>query len=121
MNAKRVDASLRDMKAEPLTEDDKRRFASRAKLHFWISDMFDRLNRGVSKPAANEARFVKTGNAEIQVELTDDRRKRLLNLRSRGFMIASEKGKSRVVGRISVNKIEALAQLEAVKLILPRI
>jgi hypothetical protein len=91
------------------------------KLHFWIYALVDRLQRNVSTPTANEALFVKDGKAEVAITLAAKTPETLAALKALGFELVSEKGKVIVIGRIPAEKLTALADLDAVKLVLPKI
>ncbi len=119
-DAIQVDVFLRKMKAEPLTAEDKRAAAVAGKLQFWLYDLVVRLQKGVAEPTPNEARFVHDGKADIQVELTANSKDVLPKLKAAGFEVVTEKGKS-VFGRIAIEKLAALANIEEVKVILPKI
>lgn len=91
------------------------------KLYSWIFDLVSRLQKGDQKPTANEAKFVRDGKAEIQIELTVRSVEVIEKLKAAGFEVVSEKGKTIVFGRIAIEKLVALAEIEEVKLILPKI
>ncbi len=90
------------------------------KLHFWIYDLVDRLNKGVSTPTENEAKFVKNGKAEINIQLSAKSPEIIEKLKQLGFEVLSENG-TNLVGRIAVEKIVQLVEIEEVRLVLPSI
>jgi Ca-activated chloride channel homolog len=118
---KSVSAALRDMKAAPLSPEDKQAIFLSEKLHFWVSALLDRLNRGVAKPGAYEIRFVRNGKAEIQIALAGRSPEVIQKLKAAGFEFAGLRGASSITGRIAIEKIAALAEIREVKLILPKI
>lgn len=72
-------------------------------------------------PTANEAYFVKDGKAELSITLTDKSSAAIIEkLKKLGFEVTSENG-TIVSGRIAVEKISALAELEEVKFVLPNV
>jgi Ca-activated chloride channel family protein len=86
------------------------------KLHPWIATL---IQHGAS---GHEGQFVRDGKAAIQVYLSDASPQTLLALRALGFEVTYlPKIGSIVAGRIAVAKLEALAQLSAVKYIAPRL
>jgi len=91
------------------------------KLHFWIYALVNRLQKNVSTPTANESLFVKDGKAEVVITLTARNPETLTALKVFGFELVSEKGKTEVLGRIPIEKLAALADIDTVKLVLPKI
>ena len=91
------------------------------KLHSWVYAIVAHLAKGDAKPTPNEAMFVRDGKAEIQIELTVKSQQVIDKLKAAGFEVVSEKGKATVIGRIALDKLAALAEIEEVKLILPKI
>jgi len=104
-------------KADILSPAEKR---LRAKLHNWLYAIAARLAQGDAKPAANETLFVHDGRADIQIELTARSADVIEKLKAAGFELVSEKGKTTVIGRIALDKLAALAEIEEVKLVLPK-
>ena len=80
-----------------------------------------RLAKGSAKPASNEELFVHDGKADIRIELTARSAGVLEKLKAAGFELVSEKGKTTIVGRIALDKLAALAEIDEVKLILPEV
>lgn len=91
------------------------------KLHTWIYALVVRLAKGNEKPNANESLFVRDGNAEIRITLTKRSAEVIEKLKAAGFEIVTDKGKTEIVGRIIIAKLAALAEIEEVKLILPKV
>ena len=65
--------------------------------------------------------FVRDGKADIQIELTVRSPGVLEKLKAAGFEVTSDKGKSTVFGRVSLDKLGTLADIAEVKLSLPKI
>ena len=85
------------------------------KLHPWIAAL---IQHGAS---GHEGQFVRDGKAAVQVYLSDTSPEALAGLRALGFEVTYlPKTGSIVAGRIATEKLEALAQLSAVKYIAPR-
>lgn len=92
-------------------EDGARRPASTAKLH---PDVAAALQGA-------KARFVSNGEAEVKVYLTNLSPAAIEALKALGFeVLRQEAGEQAVTGRVSLDKIEALAKLPAVRFISPR-
>jgi Ca-activated chloride channel family protein len=114
--------------APPLTKEEKEAKAKELKLqtinnklHSWVYDLVERLRKNVSTPTANEAYFVKDGKAEISITLNDKSSAAIIEkLKKLGLEVTSENG-TIVSGRIAIEKISALAEIEEVKFILPNV
>ena len=67
-----------------------------------------------------EAKFVKDGKIEIQILLSDASPETLAQLDKIGFeLLHHPKKKKLVIGRISIERLEELAQVKAVRYITP--
>ncbi|HWP43048.1 MAG TPA: VWA domain-containing protein, partial [Blastocatellia bacterium] len=92
----------------------------RSKLHPAIAALVERLKARNSQPAPEEARFVRNGKAEIQVWLRDKSEATIAELKKLGFeIILDPKSAKMVIGRAPLEKLAALAELEAVRYIAP--
>ncbi len=91
------------------------------KLYFWIYDLVERLQKGVTKPTANEAKFVKGNTAYLQIQLTEKTSDVVNKLEKIGFDISSEKNGKVFLGKIKTEKIKDLVEIKQVKYILPQI
>ncbi|MBX7218772.1 MAG: VIT and VWA domain-containing protein [Blastocatellia bacterium] len=90
------------------------------KFHASVAAIVERLKKKVTTPTAEEASFVKNGKAEIQVRLADLTPETMDALKKLGFEVVAEtKTAKLVVGRIAIEKLEALAELKAVRYIAP--
>ncbi|MFN0139157.1 MAG: VIT domain-containing protein [Pyrinomonadaceae bacterium] len=118
---KKVAVAIRDVKAVVATDGDLRLRRLAEKLHFWIAAVVGRLQNGRSTPEPNESRFVRDGKAEIQIELFSKSQAALDKLKATGFEQTTERGKAVVIGRIAIEKLAGLAEIDEVKLILPKI
>ena len=105
-------------KVENLSPAEKR---LRAKLHTWLYAIVARLAKEGAKPASNEELFVHEGKADIQIELTARSAEVIQKLKAAGFELVSEKGKTTIIGRIALDKLAALAEIDEIKLILPEV
>ena len=88
------------------------------KLHAWLYAVVERLEKK-AEGGPNEARFVRDGKAQIKLTLAGKPSEAVLEkLRSAGFEFESEKGNV-LTGRVSIEKLAGLAELDEVKLIMP--
>jgi len=92
----------------------------KSKLHGWLYTLVTRLDKKDSSPGPNEAAFVREGKAAIRIELSDASPETLEKLKALGFELTSQKDET-VTGQIAIEKLAALAALDVVKLILPKL
>jgi TonB family protein len=116
----KVEVFLQKMKAEPLSDEDKRAIAVGEKLHSWLYETVMRLQKAGAPPTANESKFVREGRASVQLRLTAAGDIVLEKLRAAGLDISSKKD-TNVSGRITVERLAALADVPEVKFILPKL
>lgn len=120
-NANTVKIAVDKMKVAPQSPEDKKRLQLTEKLHSWLYALVDRLNKGDTKPSTNEAMFVRDGKAEIEVELSTRSPEVIEKLKAAGLEVVAEIGKTAVTGRIALERLAALAEIDEVKLVLPKI
>ncbi|MBK8147557.1 MAG: VWA domain-containing protein [Acidobacteria bacterium] len=85
-----------------------------------VAAIIERL-KSKSPASPDESRFVVDGKAEIVVRLTDLKPETISALKAAGFEVLTEVSSiSAVVGRIGVEKIAAIAELDAVTYISPQ-
>ena len=80
------------------------------------------IERWIAKddPTANENTFVQAGNARLQVQLTDKTSSAIARLKKLGFVVEQNPQSSKlVIGRLPIEKLEALAALEIVRYVSP--
>jgi Ca-activated chloride channel family protein len=86
-----------------------------------VKALVERLKNNQTQPSANEAKFVSNGKAEIIVRLKELKPETIAELKKLGFEVLTEMTSANaVVGRIAVEKIAALAELDAVTFISPQ-
>ncbi|HQR33528.1 MAG TPA: TonB family protein [Blastocatellia bacterium] len=103
---------------QPLPED-QRRQAALAKLHSSVAAVVARLAKN-AKPSAAELKFVYDGKAELQVWLTEKSETAIEQLNKLGFeLVLNPQSSKLVIGRLPVEKLEALAGLEIVRYVAP--
>ncbi len=91
-----------------------------AKLHQSVASVIERLKNKAAQPAAEEAKFVRNGKAEIQVWLSDKSAETIAQLKRLGFeVVLDPKSAKMIIGRLTIEKLEALAEVKAVLYIAP--
>jgi Ca-activated chloride channel family protein len=92
-----------------------------SKTHPAIAGLIERVRNKQLTFNPTEASFVKNGKAEIQVWLNDKSAANLDQLKQLGFeVVLDPKSSKLLIGRISVEKLEALSKLEFVRYISPQ-
>ena len=86
-----------------------------------IKALVERLKNNQTNPSADEAKFVSNGKAEIVVRLKQLKPENVAELKKLGFEVLTEiTSANAVVGRIAIEKIAALAELDQVIYISPQ-
>jgi TonB family protein len=119
-DARGITPEVEDMKVDPPSPAEKRLITLAGRSHSWIYAVVERLQKGETSPTPNESLFVHNGKADIQIELTSRSAEVLDRLAAAGLELIQEKGKTSVIGRIALDKLGALAEIDEVKLILPK-
>jgi hypothetical protein len=115
-----VVVSVENEAAPVLSPEDRRLQALRAKLHPAILAVVDRLNNKTAA-GAEEVKFIRDGKAEIQVWLTDKSAETLAQLKSLGFEVVLDPPSAKMrIGRLPVEKLVAIAELKAVRYVVPQ-
>lgn len=91
------------------------------KLHSWIYGLVSNFRVSGYQLSQNEAKFVRDGKAHIRIQLAAASPGVLQKLKAAGFEVISDKNKDELVGMIAVEKLAALAEIDGVKLILPKV
>jgi Ca-activated chloride channel family protein len=114
------EAASIDRSARLSPEEQKRRQIA-TKLHPALLAVIDRLKDGKRSPGPDEAKFVRSGKAEVQMWLTEKSAETLAKLKALGFEVVLDPKSSRmVIGRISIEKLAALADLKFVRYVSPQ-
>jgi TonB family protein len=109
-----------DVPITPLTEAQFKQ-QLRDKLHPAVIAVIERLKNKDVKPGAEELKFTRDGKAEIQVWLTDKSAETLEQLKKLGFeAILDPQSSKLIIGRLPIERLEALAELPAVRYIAPQ-
>lgn len=107
--------------SELLTEEQKFQLLLQ-KLEPRVAAVVLRLKDTTLKASADEARFIRDGKAEIQVWLGDKSDESLAKLKELGFEIILNPASARmVIGRLPIEKLRALAELQPVRYVAPQI
>ena len=104
-----------------LSQEDLKRQQVLSKLHPSIAAVVERLKKKNAQPAADESKFVRNGKAEIQIWLADKSPEIMAKLKQLGFEIVLEpKTAKMVIGRVPIEKLAAIAELNGVRYISPQ-
>jgi Ca-activated chloride channel family protein len=130
VNRRPVANSTKDAATESRDEDglaqlspaERQQRELQAKLHPTIAALVERLKKKVAQPGTDEARFVRDGKAELQIWLTDKSPETIAELKKLGFEVVLDPTTSKLlIGRLSIDKLAALANLKAVRYIAPQL
>ena len=103
----------------PVSPEVKRQFLLQEKLNPQILAIVEALKD--SNAQLPENNFVNDGKAEIEIWLTEITPEVRYKLKEIGFEIIEEKQQKFVVGKILIEKLEKLAELEEVQYVLPNL
>ena len=102
--------------------EEKRREELRQKLHRSVFAVVERLQKKEALTNADEAGFIRNGKAEVQVWLTEKSDANLAKLKELGFEVVLDTRNPRlIIGRLSIDKLEALAALTFVSYVSPQV
>jgi len=121
-NTARVDkAEVQALDSKPLSPEEQKQQQLRAKLHPSLAAVVERLRKKIAQPTAEESKFVRDGKAEVQVWLTDKSPQTFAHLKQLGFeVILDPQSAKLIIGRITIEKLSALAELKAVRYVAPQ-
>lgn len=123
MNATVTTESLdkSDGPAQQLSPKEQKERELLAKLHPSVAALVERIKTKGTQAGADEVKFVRDGKAEIQIWLTDKTPQVIAELQKLGFEIVLDpKSAKMLIGRISTEKLAALAELKEVRFISPQ-
>ncbi|HYG82457.1 MAG TPA: TonB family protein, partial [Pyrinomonadaceae bacterium] len=93
----------------------------RSKMHPLVASIVERLRDKNVTPGAEEATFIRDGKAELRIRLSEKSPAALARLKQLGFEVVLDPQSSRlVVGRLPVEKLAALLDVEAVLYVSPQ-
>jgi Ca-activated chloride channel homolog len=105
--------------AAPIGVLDRQTSGLELKLHRSVLAVVEKLKR--QEMIFVEFGFVRDGKAEVQVWVTDKSNETLAQLKELGFeVVADPKSSKVVIGRLPIQKLEALAKLSFVKYVAPQ-
>ncbi len=105
-----------------LSPAEQKRAALQSKFHPSVLAVIDRLKDSKLSPAADEAKFIHNGKAEIQIWLTEKSAETLAKLKELGFeVVLDPKTVKLVIGRLPIEKLAALAELKSVRYVAPQV
>jgi Ca-activated chloride channel family protein len=111
-----------DAVTDGLTANELKQRELLSKLHPSIAALIERLKKRGTQASADEAKFIRDGKAELQIWLTDKQPETIAQLKKLGFEIVLDPTTSNMlIGRVSLEKLAALAELKAVRYIAPQI
>ena len=101
--------------------DDAKRLELASKLHPALLAIVDRLKRNDSSAAPAESAFVTNGKAEVQIWLTAKSKQVMDQLKQLGFeLVLDPKTSNLVIGRLPIEKLEALSRMTTVRYVAPQ-
>jgi len=104
-----------------LSPEEQKRAQRQAKFHPAVLAVIDRLKDKKLSPSPDEAKFIQNGKAEIQIWLTDKSDETMHRLKELGFeVVLDPKTAKLVIGRLSIEKLTALAELKSVRYVAPQ-
>jgi Ca-activated chloride channel family protein len=107
--------------AAVLSPEESKQQKLQQKIHPSVLAIIDRLKNKQTTAGPDEARFVRDGKAELQVFLTDKSDESLAKLEELGFEVVLDPKTSKlVIGRLPIEKLEALAELPFVRYVSPQ-
>jgi len=93
-----------------------------SKLHPSVFAVVVRLRNKQNTPGTGEEKFIRDGKAEIQVWLTDKSAQTSAKLKELGFEVVLDSKTSKlIIGRLAIEKLEALADLKFVRYVSPQL
>ena len=94
----------------------------RLKIHPSVFAVVRRLQDKQFIPGPDEGSFIHDGKAEVQVWLTEKSEEAMKKLKELGFeVILDPKSSKLVIGRVTIEKLEALADLSFVRYVSPQV
>jgi Ca-activated chloride channel family protein len=129
VNTLPVVSSVTASEPKPMNEADaangaeeQRRAELLRKLHRSVLAVVERLQKKEAVAGADEAGFIRNGKAEVQVWLTEKSAANLAKLQELGFEVVLDvKNPRLIIGRLSIEKLEALAALTFVSYVSPQV
>ena len=110
------------VEAAPVVSPEEQRLnALSSKLHPGVLAVVIRLRDKETSRTTDESRFVRDGKAEVQVWMTEKSAEAMTKLKELGFeVVLDQKNSSLIIGRLAIEKLEALADLKFVRYVSPQ-
>jgi len=116
------DLAESDEAVKVLSPEEQKRATLQAKTHPWVLAVIERLQKKQLNFSPDESKFVRNGNAEIEIWLTDKSDETLVKLRELGFeVVLDPKSAKMVIGRLPISKLAALIELKSVRYVAPQV
>jgi hypothetical protein len=116
-----VTTSMPEVIATDRVQLDQQASEFQGKLHRSVLAVVQKLQKKEMVFPGGEFGFIRDGKAELQVWLTDKSDETLAQLKELGFEVMLDAKSSKVIiGRLPIEKLEALAKLKAVKYVAPQ-
>ena len=111
-----------DSRTSVKSPEEQKRELLQLKVHASILELINRLKNKNEPRISNWANFVREGNAEVQVWLTKKSDAARVKLKELGFEVVLDSPNSTLmIGRLPMEKLELLAELEFVRYVSPQI
>ena len=92
-----------------------------SKLHASVLALVERLKNKQPLPTGEQYKFIREGKADVQIWLTDKSDETLAKLKELGFEVMLDPKTSKfVIGRVPLQKLEALVALKFVRYVAPQ-
>jgi Ca-activated chloride channel family protein len=110
-----------DAAVRVVSPEEQRLNTLRSKLHPGVLAVVIRLRDKQTSPTTDEQRFVRDGKAEVQIWMTEKSAEAMTKLKELGFeVVLDQKNSSLIIGRLAIEKLEALADLKYVRYVSPQ-
>jgi Ca-activated chloride channel family protein len=94
----------------------------RQKMHPSVFAVVERLKKREILSSADEARFIRNGNAEVQIWLTEKSDAVMAKLKELGFeVVLNSKTSKLIIGRVPIEKLRTLAELKFITYVSPQL
>jgi Ca-activated chloride channel family protein len=116
-----ADEAVRLDGLQSVSPEEQKRVQFNAKFHPTVLAVIERLKNSKASPGPDEAKFIHNGKAEIQIWLTEKSAETMAKLKELGFeVVLDPKTAKMVIGRLSIEKLAALAELKSVRYVAPQ-
>jgi Ca-activated chloride channel family protein len=111
----------KDEATRVVSSEEQRLNTLRSKLHPAVFAVVLRLRNKQTSPTTDEQRFERDGKAEVQVWMTEKSAVAMTKLKELGFeVVLDQKNSSLIIGRLAIEKLEALGDLKFVRYVSPQ-